>query len=225
MAGKQEYFQKALAGKRIPPLTLDNKWHQLFDRSEIPPEIKVKADELNELLKQQGNVNNDMKKVKALKKKLLDEMMTLADDAASGVDGAEADLEQHKKLIDDCNAHIDDYQDKLLDYPSLIDDVNRELMILTMEDCYDRLKENAAEIEQISKWIDEFRIELKKNVVRKQDRELANHRLYSYMHDIFGTEVIDIFDMQYIPSGLKAPGTVDKNDEKKDGASGAKTEG
>ena len=38
------------------------------------------------------------------------------------------------------------------------------------------------------------------------------------MHDIFGTEVIEIFDMEYIPTGLKAPGqtakenTADKGD-------------
>ncbi len=210
MADKQKEFLKALEGKRISPLTLDNKWHQLFDGAEIPAEIRAKADELNELLKQQGNINNELKKVKGLKKKLLDEMVTLADDAASGVPNAEKELEQHKRLIEDCNGHIDDYQDQLLDFPKLIDHVNRDLMIMTMDDCYDRLKENNKEIEEISKWIDEFRRELKKNVVRKQDRELANHRLYSYMHDIFGTEVIEIFDMQYIPTGLKAPGSTAK---------------
>ncbi len=210
MADKQKEFLKALEGKRISPLTLDNKWHQLFDGAEIPAEIRAKADELNELLKQQGNINNELKKVKGLKKKLLDEMVTLADDASSGVPNAEKELEQHKRLIEDCNGHIDDYQDQLLDFPKLIDHVNRDLMIMTMDDCYDRLKENNKEIEEISKWIDEFRRELKKNVVRKQDRELANHRLYSYMHDIFGTEVIEIFDMQYIPTGLKAPGSTAK---------------
>ncbi len=210
MADKQKEFLKALEGKRISPLTLDNKWHQLFDGAEIPAEIRAKADELNELLKQQGNINNELKKVKGLKKKLLDEMVTLADDAASGVPNAEKELEQHKRLIEDCNGHIDDYQDQLLDFPKLIDHVNRDLMIMTMDDCYDRLKDNNKEIEEIGKWIEEFRRELKKNVVRKQDRELANHRLYSYMHDIFGAEVIEIFDMQYIPTGLKAPGSTAK---------------
>ncbi len=210
MADKQKEFLKALEGKRISPLTLDNKWHQLFDGAEIPAEIRAKADELNELLKQQGNINNELKKVKGLKKKLLDEMVTLADDAASGVPNAEKELEQHKRLIEDCNGHIDDYQDQLLDFPKLIDHVNRDLMIMTMDDCYDRLKENNKEIEEIGKWIEEFRRELKKNVVRKQDRELANHRLYSYMHDIFGAEVIEIFDMKYIPTGLKAPGSTAK---------------
>ena len=44
-----------------------------------------------------------------------------------------------------------------------------------------------------------MRIELKKNLVRKQEKELKNHALYSYMHDIFGAEVIEIFDMKYNP--------------------------
>ncbi len=205
MADKESVFLEALNGKRIAPLTLDNKWHQLFDGGEIPAAIQGKADELNSLLREQGNINNEMKKVKGLKKKLLDELVPLAEEASKGDKKAAAEVEQHKKLVDDCNAHIDEYQDQLLDYPHLIDDVNKQLMLLTMQDCYARLQGNAKEIEEISKWIDEFRVELKKNVIRKQDKELANHRLYSYMHDIFGTEVIDIFDMQYIPSGLKKP--------------------
>ncbi len=205
MADKESVFLEALNGKRIAPLTLDNKWHQLFDGGEIPAAIQGKADELNSLLREQGNINNEMKKVKGLKKKLLDELVPLAEEASKGNKKAAAEVEQHKKLVDDCNAHIDEYQDQLLDYPHLIDDVNKQLMLLTMQDCYARLQGNAKEIEEISKWIDEFRVELKKNVIRKQDKELANHRLYSYMHDIFGTEVIDIFDMQYIPSGLKKP--------------------
>lgn len=203
MSKKGDVFLQALDGKRISPLTLDNKWHQLFDGEGMPKQVSQKADELNELLKKQGNINNELKKIKALKKKLLDDMVALADEAASGSKSADEEIIKNKKLIEDCNQHIDDYQDQLLDFPRDIDRVNRELMLLTMEDCYTRLKENNKEIEAISKWIDEFRVELKKNVVRKQDKEIANHRLYSYMHDIFGTDVIDIFDMKYIPDEVK----------------------
>ena len=31
------------------------------------------------------------------------------------------------------------------------------------------------------------------------EKEMMNHQLYSYMHDIFGAEVIEIFDMKYNP--------------------------
>ena len=36
-------------------------------------------------------------------------------------------------------------------------------------------------------------------MVRKQEKEMMNHQLYSYMHDIFGADVIEIFDMKYDP--------------------------
>ena len=42
-----------------------------------------------------------------------------------------------------------------------------------------------------------MRIELKKKVIRKQEKERKNQALYSYMHDIFGADVIEIFDMKY----------------------------
>ena len=44
-----------------------------------------------------------------------------------------------------------------------------------------------------------MRVELKKNVVRKQEMEVANQEIYSFMHDIFGSDVIDLFDMKYNP--------------------------
>ena len=38
-------------------------------------------------------------------------------------------------------------------------------------------------------------MELKKNIVRKQEMDIKNHELYSFMHDIFGPDVIEIFDV------------------------------
>ena len=35
--------------------------------------------------------------------------------------------------------------------------------------------------------------------MRKEEREKSTFDLYSYMHDIFGAEVIEIFDMKYNP--------------------------
>ena len=64
-------------------------------------------------------------------------------------------------------------------------------------------EENGEQIEQIDEWINQMRIELKKNVVRKQQKELYNQELYTYMHDIFGPDVMELFDLKYQPK-LKA---------------------
>lgn len=44
------------------------------------------------------------------------------------------------------------------------------------------------------------RKELKIRLVKKQALEQQNQRIYAYMHDVFGADVVDIFDMQNRPS-------------------------
>ncbi|MBQ7358647.1 MAG: hypothetical protein IJW63_12240 [Lachnospiraceae bacterium] len=193
---KEEAYKNALQGKKIPILTLDNKWHQLFTQTKTMPEIKRLSDELNELLKKQGKLNTDIKGIRNLKKKLMDEIVTLRDEAIqTNHSDIEDKIDQHKKLIQDCNDKLDAYQDELLDLPTEIEQINFRLMVLSMEACYERIAVNEADIQEISEWISEVRIELKKKLIRKQEMEQDNHELYSYMHDIFGADVVDLFDL------------------------------
>ena len=67
---KREAFEQALKGKRIPILTLDNKWYKLLTE-EARAEVAGLEEELNALLKRQGKLNNDVKNIKRLKKKLM----------------------------------------------------------------------------------------------------------------------------------------------------------
>ena len=91
-----------------------------------------------------------------------------------------------------------DYEDEVLELPAKMEKVNRELMIHTMEICYDVLRKNKAEIDENARWISETRTELKRRLIRKQEQEDMNQELYNYMHNIFGVDVIDIFDMAYL---------------------------
>lgn len=203
MSRKEEIYKPALVGKNIPILTLDNKWHRLFTQTEISPQIIEKEKQLNELLKRQGKLNNECKKLRGIKAKLRDEIVSLMDGGKESP-SAQKKQEENKRLIEDCNERLEADQEELLDIEKDIDAVNYELMLLSMEVCYEAIRDNTAEIEQIDKWINQMRIDLKKNVVRKQEKELYNQNLYSYMHDIFGPEVIEIFDMKYNPAE-KAP--------------------
>ncbi len=203
MSRKEEIYKPALVGKNIPILTLDNKWHRLFTQTEISPQIIEKEKQLNELLKRQGKLNNECKKLRGIKAKLRDEIVSLMD-GGNESPSAQKKQEENKRLIEDCNERLEADQEELLDIEKDINALNYELMLLSMEVCYEAIRDNTAEIEQIDKWINQMRIDLKKNVVRKQEKELYNQNLYSYMHDIFGPEVIEIFDMKYNPAE-KAP--------------------
>lgn len=195
----KQQFSEALQGKKIPILTLDNKWYRLLDEA-TRKSISGTETQLNDLLKRQGKLNTETKDIKKLKKKLMGEIVTMADEVEQKGDaGLEKKLEQHKKLVEDCNERLEEYQDELLELPREIERLNYELMLATMDCCYNTMQENTEGIEEISKWVADIRVELKKQLVRKQEMEQRNHAIYSYMHDVFGAEVLELFDMTYNP--------------------------
>ena len=199
MDSKEKEFKEALKGKKLPILTLDNKWYQLFTQHNNHPDTDALAEQLKALVAKQGKLNTEVKEIRKLKSKLMDEIV-------AGIDNTpltDKEMEDHKRLINECNDKIDASQDALLDLPKQIDELNFQLMVQTMDICYKAMAENTEEISRISDWITKVRIELKKNVIRKQEKEWLNQEMYAYMHDIFGPEVIEIFDMTYNPDDNK----------------------
>ena len=194
MARKDEVFKPALFGKRIPVISLDNKWYKLMAGIVHTPHMQELENQLKELLKRQGKINTESKQIRASKAKLMEEIVGVMDEQ-----GGKEKQADYSARINALNQKLEEYQDELMDLPKEIDQVNYELMLETMEVCYDLIAENTRHINEIASWIADMRIELKKNVVRKQEAELKNQQIYSYMHDIFGAEVIDIFDMKYNP--------------------------
>ena len=198
MSRTDDFFKPALEGKNIPILTLDNKWHKLFTQTEVNSYILSLENELNELLRRQGKLNSELKDIKKVKKKLLDDIMVSADilDKEPNNKKEEKKLEESKRLLNECNEKMKDNEEELIDLPRSIYKKNQELMLATMEVCYETLQSNAKEIEEISAWITQMRVELKEKIIRKQESELKNKELYDYMHDIFGPEVIEMFDIK-----------------------------
>lgn len=204
MAKSDNKFEDALKGKKVPICTIDKKFHNLLDAIGATDEIKALENKVNDLLKAQGKANTEIKEIKKLKKKLMDEIVVNADESADKSEEEKArKADENTRLIAECNEKIEQYEDDILDLPAQIDEANKELMIALMNDCYGLMKENEKDIQSIASWITKIRIELKKNLVRKTDKETQNQRIYSYMHDIFGPEVVEIFDMTYKDTTLK----------------------
>lgn len=197
MPQDKEYFKEALIGKKIPLLVLDHQWHKLFTQTgdnEIIHELEI---ELNELLKKQGRLNTEIKGLSSYKRKLMDEIVSLMelDDSPE----KENKMDENKRLIGETNEKIDLMKDELLDIPRLIDEKNFDLMLETINVCYEKIRKNTDDIEAINQWVQDFREQLKRKVVLKQKKQIWNNELYSYMHAIFGPDVIELFDMKYNP--------------------------
>ena len=198
MSKSDKKFEKALEGKKIPILTLDNQWHQLVGKVEPDRQVAKLQEELNELLKRQGKARTEIRKIKALKKKLMDEIMELAEDAASGKNKrAENKVSDNKRLIVECNEKLTEYEDEILELPGKMDQVNRELMLKTMEICYDVLKKQSGyRRERKMDFGDARRAE---GAPDPETGAGAGEPGAVHLHaQYFGVDVIDIFDMAYL---------------------------
>ncbi len=196
MAEENEKLLRAVASKNIPVVTLDNKWHKIWTMIEKPSDVKKQEKDLNELLRKQGKIGTESKEVKKLKKKLMDEILTLSDSVE------EADINkvaENKRLIEECNEKLEKIDEDMGDIPKEIDEINRDIMDTTARLIYDVMHQNEKEIDTLADWIAGIRVELKKNVIRKQEMEIQNGVMYSYMHDVFGPEVAEMMDMKYNP--------------------------
>ena len=187
---EQRDFKSALIGKTVPLLVLDQKWHRLFAVHGKTDEIKELELKLNNLLAEQGRLNNRLKELKKLKSLLLDEIV-------QGMEGNKAKIDENKCLIDEINDKIDECEETLMDIPREIRETNDALMLLSMNYFYEKIRVNQTESTEIEEWINQVRIDLKKNIIRKQNRDINNREIYTYLHDIFGPEVINIFDIKF----------------------------
>lgn len=187
----QKDFKSALLGKTVPLLILDQKWHRLFAVHGKTEEIKQKEEVLHHLLAEQSKLNTKLKELRRLKGKLLDQIVQ---NMGENDDGK---TEENKRLVDEINEQLETCEDELADIPYRIRQANDELMLICMDYFYEKIRINQQESEEIDAWINQIRVDLKKNIIQKQNRDINNREMYAYLHDIFGPEVIDIFDIKY----------------------------
>lgn len=211
MPQEKETFKEALIGKKIPILTLDNQWHKLFTQTGENEEIKELEDKLNDILKRQGKLNTEVKSLSIYKKKVMQEIVNIMElpDSAS----KEKKMSENKRIIEDANQKLQEYNDELLELPKQLNEANFNLMLATMRVCYAKIQKNVSDIDEINQWVETFRVTFKKKMLLKQQKEIWNNEMYSYMHSIFGLDVIEMFDMKYNPKNVLNKEAVVGNDE------------
>ena len=195
----EEDFKKALIGKKVPLLVLDQKWHRLFAIHGKTDQIREIETQLDRYLAEQGQCNNDLEDLKKLKSKLMSNIVQNMDGTTEIADSVsrQKKLDDDKQMIDEINEKVENLEDRLLELPKLINETNESLMLMSMDYFSEKIITNREESKEIEEWISGIRIELKKNIIKKQNRDINNREIYAYLHDIFGAEVLDLFDIQY----------------------------
>jgi hypothetical protein len=192
---EQQIFSEALRNVNVPLLVLDQKWHRLFALVGKPDEVEALEDEINEDLARQGKLNQELKELRKLKASLMKNIVENMDNG-NGDEELQKKRSQDRRLIEEVNEKIAEGEEELAALPGKIREENRSLMLNTMTFCYDRIRLNYQEAAEIGDWIKAVRDQLKKNLIKKQNREINNKEIYAYMHDIFGRDVVNLFDFE-----------------------------
>ena len=103
-------------------------------------------------------------------------------------------MTQNQRLIKEAKDKISQLEDESLEIPRKLARANEQLMLETVKVCFEKINSNKEDLEVLNKWIDSTRVKLKKNLLIKQDKEAVNEKMYTYMHDIFGAEIMGTLD-------------------------------
>ena len=182
-----------IKNSNIPILVLDEKWHSLFRDKDKTPRIVELENKLNEALKKQGQITNDLKELKKIKAKLIEEVMANMDTLDSDPKKQKVNI-KNQKLIVEANEKIESLEDEEMEIPRTIREANIDLMIECVAVSFERIRKNQTDIDLLNRYINETRVELKKKLLIKQSKETYNTETYAYLHDIFGQEMMYVFD-------------------------------
>lgn len=183
--------REALKGKKVPILVLDRRWHTLFPQGEKPVEIVQLEEQLNELLKRQGYLVNDIKDLKRTKKKLMAGIV-------AGMNDAEPLRDKKKKnqqrLLLEIRERIEAESDELIELPRKIKKVNEELLATGAHYCFERLANGDEQLKIVKQEIEELRTSLREKTEWKDDLEESMDSAYSLMHGLLGHDVMNLYD-------------------------------
>ncbi len=191
----EEKYRYALQGKEVPLLVLDPKWHTLFQEYNKPSNIKDLEKKLNTLIKKQGNANTDLVELKKAKRELMKQIVVNMDDGNRPDSQAKFfKKDKSQRMIREINERLEEAQKESETLPDEIAAANMDLLVACMAECYTEMVRNTREIDILQKKVLALREEIKNYLLSKQDMEMKNTAMYSYMHDLLGAKIMEVFD-------------------------------
>ena len=194
MTPQEMRIWELLKKKNIPIACLDERWLRLFPDSEKTPLIKKLENELKELLKRQGKVNPDLKDIRVVRDKLTQSVLDTAEDTSIPENKRLKKQAASQRLIVEARQKQDNLELELDELPDKIKEANSALIFESVRVCYQRINQNKRDIDMLEQWIEQMREKLKERVVLKQDKEITNEEIYTYLHGMLGAGVMEAFD-------------------------------
>lgn len=186
-----ESLRVLLKNQKVPVLILDERWHKLFPPETKPTQIRQLETRLEDLLKEQGKLVNELKELKVAKKKLMDGVVANMGDMGEFQDKK---AKKSKDLILEMNERIEQDTERVMDMPYLIKEANQQLLVAGIKICYNKLDGKKEELEELINEINIMREILKSKAAYRLQMEQERDFIYTLMHDMLGPKIIQIFD-------------------------------
>ena len=176
----ENLIRNALRGKQVPILVLDNRWYTLFPKGRKPAEIASIETNLNNYLKLQGKLINEMKDLKVAKQRLMQGIVA----------GMEEEGERGNRKKDNQQR----LSEQLMYLPKKIQLENEKLMVYTAQYCFEQMTNSDGRLRELKQEIRELRERLADCTEEKEALEEGLQNGYALMHNVLGPEVMNLYD-------------------------------
>lgn len=190
---EEEEFLNRFRGVEAPILILDERWLRIFPEAYKTPEIKLLERKLREAFKYQARLTSDMEDAEQKKKQLMDRIIRFMNVAQVSESEAKKQ-EKSQEYIKDINEQLSGMEMEYENMPDRIKELNEELLVESLRVCYRRMKDNKDQLATQKQLVMEARELLQERTERQKELRKENERIFSFMHRVFGSRIIEIFD-------------------------------
>ena len=188
---------KLVFNKENHIVTLDANWYNVYANKK-PLKIQQLELKLNKLMAKQGQCGQDLKNLKLLKNKKLSEiqqLMPLAHD--QGEAQAIKHMSQNERIVKEINKKMASLEEQLTRLPGEIETVNEQLLGISLNDAYQELMAIKNRKRNLDHEIKALHETLKEKAGLQSEMDESINKLYTFIHDVAGVELMEQLDAYY----------------------------
>jgi hypothetical protein len=194
----KKFDTKTLRKNDISLLILDERWNKLFNSTPRTPAIERSEEKLKELLKEEARLTAEQKNIAVLKKQHMDRIIKLTPDVFEKNDAeAQKEMQASEREIKRINDRDKKIEEQLDEMPGRLKQANLELLELTVNIVYFKIRSSKKRVEELEKLIEETREKLKGYIDEKESLSQDDTDIYSYFHDLLGGEELEKLDREF----------------------------
>jgi hypothetical protein len=195
---KAKFDTKTLRKNDISLLILDERFNKLFVNTPKTPAIEHCENRLKELLKEEARLLAEQKENAAAKKLRMDRIIKLTPAVFEQNDEtAKKEMQGCESEIKRINDRAEKIREHLEEMPARIKGANLELLENTVSVVYYKIRSSSKRVEELEKLIEETKVKLKEYIDEKESLAQDDTDIYSYFHDLLGSEEIEKLDREF----------------------------